>query len=383
MGTSRTTGAVLGALFLVMSAPAEAGPPSVDAAAVALHGGNASNAVVLATQALADPTLSPQDRARVLVDRGLAHEMLGERDAALLDLTEAIGGHVLPDPELARAFYDRGVTLDELGRTEDATGDYSAAIRLQAKFSAALNNRANAWRRLGKLDAARADYLASIAAGNPRLEYPNFGLGQIAEAAGQPVQAADYYRAALAANPQFALATERLTALANAPPPSAAHSPSANAAAGADTPVILRPPPGAPPPVDGTVVLHPPGEVAVHLRPPPTVHLRPPVAHRAPPAAAPAPGLDLKPAVREGTGDSQTVQLGAWRNESDAADAWNRIVATGGNLLTGLSPQVVPVDLPGKGRFYRLRAGPVYQGVGRSLCEALRAKKLECVVVRH
>ena len=379
MRTSRVSGAVLSALFVALSVCANAEPPFVDAAAVALHGGNASNAVVLATQALADPTLSPQDRARVLVDRGLAHEVLGERDAALLDLTQAINGRVLPKPELARAFYDRGVTLDELGRTEDAAGDYSAAIRLEAKFSAAFNNRGNAWRRLGKLDAARSDYLASIATGNPRLEYPNFGLGQIAEAAGQPEQARGYYHAALMANPQFALATERLAVLANAPPSSSAGPPSDGGAL-TDAPVILRPPPGAPPPADGPVVLRPPRDDAVHLRPPPTVHLRQPAGHPAPPSDTPE--LDLKPAFSEGSANSQTVQLGAWRNESDAVDAWNRIVATGGNLLAGLSPQVVPVDLPGKGRFYRLRAGPVYQGVGPSLCEALRAKKLECVVVR-
>ena len=384
MRFGRTTGAWLtAAATIALSGSAMAGSPSVDAAAVALHGGNASNAVVLATQALADPALSPQDRARVLVDRGLAHEMLGERDAALLDLTEAIGGHALPVPELARAFYDRGVTLDELGRTEDAAGDYTAAIRLEAKFSAALNNRANAWRRLGKLDAARADYLASIAAGNPRLEYPNFGLGQVAEAAGQTEQARAYYRAALAANPQFVLATERLTALANATPPANTNAPPVNSAAPADAPVVLRPPRGAAAPADAPVVLTPPGGGTVHLRPPQTVHLRPPVArHTPPPQPATAPGLDLKPAFSEGTNPSRTIQLGAWRNEADAADAWNRIVATGGNLLAGLSPQVVAVDLPGKGRFYRLRAGPVDQGAAPSLCEALRAKNVECVVVR-
>ncbi|MEI9889083.1 MAG: tetratricopeptide repeat protein [Rhizomicrobium sp.] len=368
MRTGRVTGAVLGIFLSVLLVRADAGPPTVDAAAVALRAGNASNAVVLATQALADPTLTPQDRARVLVDRGLAHEILGARDAALIDLTEAINSRALPSPELARAYYDRGVTLDELGRTEDAAGDYSAAIRIEAKFSAALNNRANAWRRLGKLDAARADYLASIAAGNPRLEYPNFGLGQVAEAAGQPERARGYYRAALAANSQFALATERLTALANAQPPSGTAASPVNRVSAPDTPVVLRPPPGTPSSADGPVVLRPPA-----------IHLRPPVARRASP---PAPGLDLKPAFSEGSSKNQTVQLGAWRSETDATDAWNRIIATGGNLLAGLSPQVVPIDLPGKGRFYRLRAGPVSRGVAPGLCEALRAKNLECIVVR-
>ena len=217
---------------------------------MALHGGNASNAVALATQALADPSLTPRDRARVLVERGLAHEMLGEHDAAMVDLTEAINARALPGPEQARAFYDRGVTLDELTRrTDDAAGDYSAAIGLEPKFAAALNNRGNAYRRLNRLAEARADYQASIAAGNAHKEYPDFGLGQVAEAAGQIEEARGYYRAALTVNPQFTLASERLNALGTATPAAAALPATAPAA---DAPVVLRPP----------------GNGAVHLRPP-------------------------------------------------------------------------------------------------------------------
>jgi len=109
--------AVFGTLLV---APAASAPPSADAAGVALHAGNASNAVALATQALADSTLSRRDRAHVLVDRGLAHEMLGEHDAAMVDFTEAINARVLAGPDQARAFYNRGVSLDALGQTEDA-----------------------------------------------------------------------------------------------------------------------------------------------------------------------------------------------------------------------------------------------------------------------
>lgn len=357
MRLSRISGTLLAAA-LALFAPASGGPPSVDAAAVALHNGNASNAVALANQALADQSLTPRDRARVLVDRGLAHEMLAERDAALADFTQAIDSRTLPPPEQAKALYDRGVALDELSRTADAAADYSGAIALLPGFAAALNNRGNAYRRLGRLAEARADYQASIAAGNPRLEYPNFGLGQVAEAAGQVDQARGYYRAAVAANPQFALAAERLQALGDGSPP-----------------------PNAP------VVLRPPGQAEVHLKPPAgaVVTLRPPgppkpVAPQRPTATAPP---ELKPALNEGgTGAGQTVQLGAWRNEADAVEAWNHLIVTGGNLLAGLSPQVVPVDLPKKGRYYRLRAGPVDPANAPGLCAALIAKGVACLVTK-
>lgn len=339
----------IGGAFLLtaaLSAPAIGGPASVDAAGVALHSGNASNAVALATQALADPSLSPRDRARVLVDRGLAHEMLGERDAALTDLTQAIDSNTLPPPELAKALYDRGVALDELNRTADAAADYSRAIAVLPGFAAALNNRGNAYRRLGRLAEARADYLASIAAGNPHPEYPNFGLGQIAEAAGQLDEARNYYRAALATNPGFTLASQRLQAI------------------GDSAPVVLRPPQ--------------------------TVHLVPPGKPDATPVkavadAAPAKPTNSAPALKPALGDAapgRTIQLGAWRAEGDAVTAWNRFIRTTGTLLAGLSPQIVPVDIPKKGRYYRLRAGPIDTTDPAGLCAALAAKGVACMVVK-
>jgi len=411
--------AVFGTLLV---APAASAPPSADAAGVALHAGNASNAVALATQALADSTLSRRDRAHVLVDRGLAHEMLGEHDAAMVDFTEAINARVLAGPDQARAFYNRGVSLDALGQTEDAVGDYSAAIRVDPRHAAALNNRGNAYRRLGRLDDAASDYKRSLTAGNLHPEYPNYGLGQIAEAQNNPALARTYYMAALSANPQFTLALERLTELNNAPsqvlppPPPPVSTPAAGpvaprttpplsttattvtalepyvppaAAAGDDGPIVLRPPgsrpPSASPPVadDGVVHLRPPSQV-VHLKPPKTAPPapappKPPRAVAATPPPSPAP--ELKPALGD-TGRSETIQLGAWRNEADAADAWNNVVGVAGGMMAGLSPQVVPVDLPGRGRYYRLRAGPVYDGAAR-LCAALNARKLGCLVVRN
>ncbi|MBL6939314.1 MAG: tetratricopeptide repeat protein [Alphaproteobacteria bacterium] len=369
--------AALAALLVV--APAGAVPPTVDAAGVALHAGNASNAVALATQALADPSLTPRDRARVLIDRGLAHEMLGEHDAATIDFTEAINAHALMAADQRRALYDRGVALDAGGQTQDAIGDYSAAIRLDPRHAAALNNRGNAYRRLGRFDDAAADYKRSLAAGNPHAEYPNYGLGQVAEARGNVALARTYYKAALAANSQFALARERLTALATAPaqalppapaaspPPSNPAAPLSPAASDDSGPVVLHPPGSAPPPADDGVI---------HLRPPSrVVHLHPP---RPPKPAVAAP--ELKPALGVTGGHGETIQLGAWRNEADAADAWNNIVAIAGTAMAGLSPQVVPADLPGRGRYYRLRAGPVYDGAAR-LCAALIARKLSCMVV--
>ncbi len=248
--------------------------------------------------------------------------MLGQHDAALVDFTEAIDGRALVAAEQARALYDRGVALDELGRTEDAAGDYTAALRLAPGFAAAFNNRGNAYRRLGRLAEARADYRASIAAKNPHPEYPDYGLGQVAEAQGQLDAARGYYRAALAASPQFTPASASLAALMS---PAADIHPSSAA-------TDIRPLPAATdihsPPADaGTIHLRPPGRSAVpepsaepsadqeiHLIPPgqAVIHLRPPRSHALPLA----PDLDLKPTIAE---VGQTVRLGTWRSKREAA----------------------------------------------------------------
>ena len=83
----------------------------------------------LANQALATGGLSDLDKERILAKRGLAHEMLGQRNDAVSDFNEVVASTVLAADERAIVLYDRGVTLDELGRTDDAIADYTAALR--------------------------------------------------------------------------------------------------------------------------------------------------------------------------------------------------------------------------------------------------------------
>src|SRR5215831_2272738 len=95
---------LVGVLLFVSSAPALAGPAQIDAAELALQSGNPANAVALANEVLSDSSVTSPDRARILADRGLAHEMLGEHESALADFTAAIAAHGLADAEQARAY---------------------------------------------------------------------------------------------------------------------------------------------------------------------------------------------------------------------------------------------------------------------------------------
>jgi tetratricopeptide (TPR) repeat protein len=313
--------------------------PMAHAATDGVQAATPAQTIELADKALAAGQLSAEDRARMHLRRGFACELLGRRVDALADFNEAIASWALGTEEQAGALYDRGVTLDELNRTEDAIADYTAAIRLAPKLAAAYNNRGNALRRLGRLAEAEHDYEASMDAGNPNPEYPEYGMGQIAEELGQPSAAREYYRSALAANPQFTLASDRLAAMGG------------SASAGPETPIVLTKP------AEPLRVMAPtPAQVA---------------------GAAPA----LKPAISDmPSSENRSVQLGAYRSEADANQAWTHVLSGTGDLLTPQRPLIVPVDIPGKGRWYRLRVDKLELAAAMQLCATLKTKGIACIV---
>jgi tetratricopeptide (TPR) repeat protein len=288
---------------------------------------------VTTTRVLQSDTLSALDRAQTLVTRGLAREKLSRPKDAYDDFTYALSLHALPAGDIARARFDRGVVLEEMNRLDEAIADYTMAINLEQRFAAAYNNRANVYRRLGRLDDATRDYNASLNFGNAQPEYPLYGLGQISEALGRVDAARNYYQQALAANPHFDLAAQRLG------------------------------------------VMNTPGRTDMPLRPPPArvanVTLRPPAVSRA--AEQPSAARHKSPL------GPAPIQLGAFHDEATAYAEWNRIVARLGSLLDGHSPRILPLD-QGKRRIYRLQTGPFEHP--RDVCDKVEAAGLACFPAR-
>ena len=275
-------------------------------------------------------TLSRPEWNRSLMARGRVSERLGQKEDALADYTLAIESHALAGDEQARALFDRGLLLDGMDRLDDAVNDYSAALSLSPKFTAALNNRANALRRGGHFPEAQRDYLASLAAGNPQSQYSYFGLAQIAEALGNKTDAEELYAQALAADPNYTLASERLMVLSSredGPSPRSAAPSASSISAGSDS-------------IAGA-------------------------------SAESHPSAPIPRQVAQ-------VQLGAWRSQAEASEGWDRAMRQAGETLRGLSPRIVAVDLPGAGRYYRLRVG-TEQTRSRALCAALVTKGLDCI----
>jgi tetratricopeptide (TPR) repeat protein len=357
-----TVSAVLGP---ALSAPVA--PTTFTAIDAALVDGDAAEALRLAEAALGEAGLGDGDRARLLLERGLGHHLQGDQEGALAAFTEAINAHSLTPAEQARAYLERGLILDGMDRLDDAIGDYGAALRLTPNSPTAFNNRANALRRQNNFLDAQRDYLASLAADNPAPEYPYYGLGQIAEHQGKTQEAKIFYARAVAANPNYSLAAERLAALAGA--------------LGVTETITLKPPKNAmqQPPNRGAV----PADAPLVLQQPTATAPQAPTRQQRSPAVKPADDsvadveLGLRPALNDS--DAQEVQLGAWRQEAEAAKGWDRAVKAADGALSGFSPHIVPVDLPGRGRYYRLR---VATPDGRKLCATLTAMGLECIQAR-
>jgi tetratricopeptide (TPR) repeat protein len=307
-------------------------------------------AAVMIGQAEASPAATVL--ARRLMDKGVAHIGVGANGDAVAELTQALATKALTRTDVIRATYDRGVALDAMGKMQAAIADYSAAIGLDPTFAPALNNRANAYRRMGRIAAAKRDYLAALNCRGALREYPYFGLGQIAEKQGDAAAARDYYLKALAANPSFAVAAQGIVALDH------------QKQASLQRQALLQP---------------------VSTRAPSRVPRQPLVEV---PVQRPAPLLrqaivdtthyvDAKP-----RGGTAQIQLGAFRDQASAVAGWDAIAGHSAGALGGHSPRIVTVDLPGRGRFWRLRTTVTDPQEARRLCAALNQQGHACIVPR-
>jgi len=341
------TGCSSGQDFFASLFGASDAPAIVAQAGDAMKNGDAASAEKLYTQAMDMHTLSPPANANALIGRGLAREKLGKEEDALADFTMAADANVVPPDDAARAQYDRGVALDALGRTPEAIDAFSQALTLKPDFAQAYTNRGNAHLRLGDLAGAKSDYESALAAGIASPAYVWYGLGQIAQAQGDFAGARDCYKKALGADPGFALATARLADLAK----------------------MNLPRPLSPPLAPEREAMSNANFVTESDVPPASDH-------------EPA----LRPAIEGGQPKAQPgraqIQLGAFRDKAVASQTWNRLMEKTGGLLDGLTPSISSVDLPDRGRFWRLRAGVSDGDAAASLCGALKSKGFDCFEVK-
>ncbi|HEX4178524.1 MAG TPA: tetratricopeptide repeat protein [Rhizomicrobium sp.] len=365
----------------------------------ALDRGDAQHAALLAEAALKGRAVSPVQRGRSFLYRGLAEELLGLTDAAMSDFTTVLDSRTLPAGVQAQALLQRGFLRDGLGHLDAAAKDYSAVIALKGdSLATALNNRANIYRRQNKFADAARDYQAALSANGGKPLYSWYGLGQIAEARADMVSARGFYAKAVAADPGYVLASARLDALGGPAdgtvadsqnrialhlPSTASPAKAVTQAASAGSGIIALRAPQNPSAQTAPVALHPPRREAQNqngllsdaslrrVSSADRLVLRP---------ALDQPGRALRVSAAKQRG--MEVQLGAWRSQDEANAGWDEARLRAGRALDGISPHIVTADLPGKGRYYRLRINVTAGQNGMVFCADLSARGVTCLPAR-
>lgn len=108
----------------------------------------------------------------------------------------------------------------------------------------------------------------------------------------------------------------------------------------------------------------------------------PAMTPKAAPKSGPAP-VSPQTAQPAPTGESYAVQFASYTSEERAWRGWDVLQGSATNLLSGIEPNVERTELgEGKGTVYRLRTRPSGKASAESLCNALVAQGIECLVVR-
>ncbi len=82
------------------------------------------------------------------------------------------------------------------------------------------------------------------------------------------------------------------------------------------------------------------------------------------------------------TAGAALVQVAAYRNDAEAAGAWQTLKSRNADLVQGLKPDIQRADLGAKGVWYRLRVGPFEsKAAAAEMCQALKSRGGDCRVV--
>ena len=77
------------------------------------------------------------------------------------------------------------------------------------------------------------------------------------------------------------------------------------------------------------------------------------------------------------------IQLGSLRSPEAARDEWQRLKRVNADLLGSLTAVAVRAEVPDKGTYYRVEAGPLADAAAASrLCGELKKRNLGCTIVR-
>ncbi|MBI1262531.1 MAG: hypothetical protein GC184_12505 [Rhizobiales bacterium] len=373
---------IITSLSLAPSAPgamADTAIPSsgvneLTAGATAIDESRYEDAIAVFSRALDSEALDGAGKALAHHHRGIAEQKLGQQKNAIADYGLAIKSGLLPKPVMARAFYNRAIAYADTGAPSEAEADYDACLALTPDFAAAYHNRANLRRHRGAYAEAISDYNEAMKRLSPKDQKLSlFGRALSREMLDDKAGAKTDLQAALAIDPAFKAAQAKLAALS---------APATPVMAAAEPKVL----PSAPPPKKSDVIRVASAggwqTTAIRFENGTPIKLPPPASEKPLNTASlvPREATALQPAKVTKDGDIR-IQLGAFRSEAIALQAWRDLVAKAPSELGNSTPHIERADLGAKGIYYRLQTGD-YGSVAeaKSRCNALTAQSLACIV---
>lgn len=376
-----TSGVVaLAALLLCMPVPlaiADTAIPSTSvneltAGATAIDESRFEDAIAAFSRALDSEELSAEGRALAHHHRGIAEQRLGQQENAIADYGLAINSGLLIKPVMARAHYNRAIAYADTGAPSEAETDYDTCLKLTPDFAAAYHNRANLRRHRGAYTEAISDYnqaLSRLSSKDQKLSL--FGRALSREMIGDKDGAKTDIQMALAIDPSFKAAQEKLVALSVPSEPVMA----------VVAPKVLV---SAPPPKKSDVIRVASAggweTTAVRFENGTPIKLPPPVASE-PIQTASLALRTTSTAMTQADESGVRIQLGAFRSEAIALQAWQDLVAKVPTLLGESKPYIERADLADKGIYYRLQTGSFPSVTeAKSQCRALGQQSLACIV---
>ena len=376
----------------------------------ALQSGDATSAVAAYTRSIESRNLEPEVLANALLNRGLSYQMLNEHERAIDDYTAAMRVDAMSAKLRAVALYNRGLSYQRLQRNAMAMEDFTNALFLDGQFSHAYYSRGVLLRDGGQHLFALSDFDKAL-----RFKYPDVARVHFAEAVAfeklrRPSDAKNALNLALAANPAYEPAKQRLAILEGRKP-----APLLASADPIATAALSQAPKKAP------AAVAPSAEMLASSTPaakPKVVEAKAspkqftdrvpaelPAQARVVPAAAPAvdagnaeekiiaveeladdpPAKAVAKAPEEAPAAAASqsgwvVQLASAASEDAAWSVWKKMRARH-KALASKEPVVVRADLGTKGVFYRVRLiGFDNSADAGSECSKLKSNGVKCYV---
>lgn len=374
----------------------------------ALAAGDQKTAISAYSQAIESQDLPTEVLANALLNRGLAYQQLAEHQEAIDDYTAALRLDAMSAEMRATALYNRGLSQQKLPNLSAAVEDYTSALFLDPTFAHAYYGRGNALRESGQFLFALSDYEKATRYHHPNAAHVYYAEALTYESLKRPNDARKSLERAVAANPKFKQAIDKLATLQG----SIVAKPSVVAAFGGGQITVRKPDlPKAvepttellgetesdpiltatvsdPKPESAKIVDRVPVEeekiVAVEI-----VEDDDATAPAEPEITEPAIASITDPAADEGAEAEPTaapamegwsVQLASATSEDGAWSTWKKMKAKHRSLANS-KPIVVKADLGTKGIVYRVRlTGFEDQNAAKKSCTKLKSSGVSCYV---